>query len=227
MTLRLSAHLNTLYPSVPFRQRFGAAAADGFAGVEMWEAPPRPDWREIVAELKGHGLTLCSVNTRPGGGEAFGCLGDPDRVTWWRQDFLETLEFAREADALHINVLAGGRVSGHPFQRQMDCLVDNLDWALSIRGSTGPTLLLEPLNAVDRRSPLLRHTQDAVAVLERLGRPRGIGILFDAYHVGQEEDDVLESFAACAEDVKHVQVADFPGRGQPGSWGPPHCEPHG
>jgi hydroxypyruvate isomerase len=78
-------------------------------------------------------------------------------------------------------------------------------------------LLLEPLNAADRKSPLLHSVDRALGVIAELGNPSRLLLLFDAYHLFQEEDDVISALSRSAHRIGHVQVADYPGRAEPGS----------
>jgi hydroxypyruvate isomerase len=78
-------------------------------------------------------------------------------------------------------------------------------------------LLLEPLNAADRRSPLLRNTADVLSVMAELGDPPQLRLLFDVYHLFQEEDDLIKTLHLAAGTIGHVQLADYPGRAEPGT----------
>ncbi|MDT7573126.1 MAG: 2-dehydrotetronate isomerase [Actinomycetota bacterium] len=216
MVLELSASLPALYGGRPFAAACAAAAADGFTCVELWAPPERPDWPAALKALEVRGLSLTSVNAPAGAAAAFGIAAAPALADSWRAEVMDTLEFARLAGATAINVLAGGRIPGHTRDDQLACLRQNLTWLLDLLDDGDPMLLLEPLNAVDRSSPLLSHVDDAVAVLEQVGSDR-LRLLFDAYHAHQEEPDLLLAFERAWAHVGHVQVADFPGRAQPGT----------
>jgi len=214
----LSAHLDTLYASLPALQRYAAAADHGFQCVEIWSAPRPEEVDATVAALERHSLSLASVNAGCGSSpDSFGVLGDPDAVQWWRNDFVRTLEFARRCDAGAINLLIGGRQEGATRPEQLSCITRNLDWALSQVGSVGPVLLLEPLNGVDRCSPLVRDVSDALSVMSDLGDPAQLRLLFDAYHLFQEEPDLGEALQRASGVIGHIQIADYPGRGEPGT----------
>jgi hydroxypyruvate isomerase len=150
-------------------------------------------------------------------GSYFGRLGDPTHVGQWREDFLRTLEFATSAHARAINVLAGGRIRSLTRSAQLDCILDNLVWALDRIPDGGPTLLLEPLNGADRGSPLLRNILDVCTIRASLGDPANLLLLFDAYHLFHEEHDLVASLKESAPMIGHVQIADHPGRGEPGT----------
>jgi hydroxypyruvate isomerase len=214
----LSAHLDTLYATLPRERRYGAAARDGFRCIEIWAAPSLDDVDAVVAELRRYGLASASVNTHPGpGADDFGLLGDPASADRWREEFLGTLDFARRAGAEAINALVGGRRGAVTRAAQIQCVEANLEWALSRLSVDDPIVLVEPLNAADRRSPLVRDVESALAIVAALGCPTQLRLLFDAYHLFQEEDDLSAALRTAAESIGHVQIADYPGRGAPGS----------
>lgn len=214
----LSANLNTIYAGMDDLDRCVAAAGDGFHCVEMW-APPAPELCDVMIDrLRDLDLSVASVNTTAGPAAAdFGVAGDPRLVTMWRESFVQTLDFARRAEVEAINILVGGRRADTTRSAQWSCLEENLSWALRLLGENDPILLVEPLNSVDRRSPLLNKVDDALQLLEHLGSPPALRMLFDAYHMFQEEQDLLSALSRAAGSIGHVQLADFPGRAQPGS----------
>ena len=213
-----SANLNCLYADLDEQDRCRAAVRDGFRCVEMW-APPGPTAVDQMIDTLGYlNLSVASVNTSEGPGrDAFGVVGDPSLTDWWRENFGVTLDFARRAGVEAINVLVGGRRPNADRAAQRACLVDNVGWALRRRRYSDPVLLLEPLNGADRRSPLLQNVEDVLSVLGQLGDPPGLRMLFDAYHLFQEEDDLIDALRRAAAAIGHVQLADFPGRAEPGS----------
>lgn len=213
-----SAHLNSIYADLDESDRCLAAVRDGFQCVEMW-APPAAELAEaMIDRLHQLNLSVASVNTPAGPlPDDFGVVSDPSLTDWWRENFLATLEFARRAHAEAINVLVGGRRSHAGRSDQRGCLADNLEWALSRLGESDPILLLEPLNGADRRSPLLQNVDDVLSILAQLGSPPELRILFDAYHLFQEEEDLVRALHRAAGTIGHVQVADYPGRAEPGT----------
>lgn len=207
--LGLSAHLDTLYGGAAPEERLDLAARDGFGAVETWWVPDDP--AGFVRRLRDLDLVLVSVNTSAGDG--CGILSDPDAD--WRTDFARTLDFAREAGARHINALVGSRRPGLTRATQLSVARDNLAWALSQLEPDDPGLLVEPLNAADRPSPLVRCVPEAMDLLEGLD-PRA-GLLLDTYHASLEEPDVLLALVEATTRLRHVQIADTPTRGLPGS----------
>jgi hydroxypyruvate isomerase len=172
----------------------------------------------MIKTIEKLNLSLASVNTHRGPEpDDFGLVSEPAYAESWRDEFLSTLNFARRAHAGAINVLVGGRRKSAARSSQRRCLLDNLEWALSQLFPGDPVLLLEPLNAADRRSPLLQNAADALSIISQLGSPQELLLLFDAYHLFQEEDDLFETLHIAADTIGHVQLADYPGRAEPGT----------
>ena len=217
MAVEVSASIGALYPGLAPDAAITAAVADGFTAVEFWTIA-HADVEAVEQRVRAQGLTVSSVNAGTGEApDAFGLLGIPDAVDEWRKAFVAGLEVARRLRARAVNLLVGGRVPAATRAQQLDCVRRNLDWCLPRLGDDDPALLIEPLNAADRRSPVVRTVSDAVSILESAGRPSQLGILFDAYHLHQEEPDLHEAFDRARPFVRHVQVADHPGRREPGS----------
>ncbi|MCW2545475.1 MAG: putative hydroxypyruvate isomerase, partial [Frankiales bacterium] len=186
-------------------------------GVEFWSVPAT-DVESVVAAAGAHRLTVTSVNAGTGAGpDAFGLMGIPGAEDQWRREVVAGLEVARRLSSRAVNLLVGGRVASATRTEQLDCLLRNLDWCLNLVGEGDPLLLIEPLNSADRRSPLIRTVADAESVLDSVGRPAQAGLLFDAYHLHQEEADLHEAFDRARPLVRHIQIADHPGRGAPGT----------
>jgi hydroxypyruvate isomerase len=202
-----------MYDSLPFLARLEAAAGDGFTCVEFWVAPDPESASRVLTDL---GLGVSTINVDPGpNGDPAGLLSDPGEKAWWREQFLRTLEFGSTIRCPTINVLAGGRAD-IPREEQQKVMLENLEWALEAKPPE-VTLLLEPLNRAERPHYLLHTIGDAQVVRAALGEPSSLKVLFDAYHLYQEEGDVSTLFLANELRVGHVQVADVPGRGAPGT----------
>jgi hydroxypyruvate isomerase len=209
-----SANVSTLYGGVPFEERFATASADGFKCVEFWvveNASP------VVQIVEGLGLSVSQINVDPGpDADDAGLLSDPSATRWWRSRFDEALALATALRCPAINVLAGGSASGDP-RVENRTMLENLEWALSRVDAIPVTLLLEPLNRRERPHYLLHTIDEVVDARASLGDPESVKLLFDAYHVYQEHDDLIAAFVQHASIVGHVQLADFPGRCEPGA----------
>lgn len=212
--MRFTPNLAFLFGDVPFADRFAAALDAGFSGVEFpW--PPIPPG-EVRRAVVGAGVRVGQLNM-PAGDLSAGDRGypnDPARTDEWREDFGAALRLARDVDCPSINVLAGNALPGLSRDQQLGFLRHNLSWALKHRD--GRTLLLEILNPVDTPDYLLTDADVALALVERVADP-AVKLQFDTYHMATIGQDVVALFERLAPMVGHVQVADFPGRGAPGT----------
>jgi hydroxypyruvate isomerase len=212
--LALSANVSILYPGRPFAEAVEDAAARGFRAVEFWDVDDRD---EAVTSIRRASVQVAVVNV-PAGWRPDDCgrLGDPAAIDWWRDRFAATLLLAERLGRPAINVLAGRRGEA-PLDAQQRTVRENLRWALHHADRAGVTLLLEALNRTDRPGYLWPTPHEALAVIDDLGRPPRLRLLFDAYHVLAEGCDVVAEYRACSDLVGHVQVADAPGRHEPGT----------
>jgi len=209
-----SANVSALYGGTPFEERFATASADGFECVEFWVAE---DALRVVETVQGLALSVSQINVDPGpGANDAGHLSDPDATAWWRSKFDASLTLAVALGCPVINVLAGGSAAGDP-HRERRTMLENLQWALGRLEDNPVTLVLEPLNRDERPHYLLHTIDDVVDVRASLGDPANVKLLFDVYHVYQEHDDVVAAFVQHESIVGHVQLADFPGRCEPGA----------
>jgi hydroxypyruvate isomerase len=212
---RFAANVAWLFAEEPWLDRFGAAADAGFVRVEF----PWPDDPAATAHaVRTAGLGVAMLNM-PAGDLAAGERGwpnDPDRTAEWRDAFREALELAGDVGCPTVNVLAGNRVGGATQAAQLERLEENLRWALAAAADAGVMLVTELLNRRENPEYLLPTLDAAAALLERLG-PLGWRLQLDTHHLGLTVDDVPEAIRAAAGHIGHVQVADVPGRHEPGT----------
>lgn len=220
------ANLSILFPDLPLLERPGAAAAAGFTAVEMWwpfdDPVPSPrEVDELVAAVQAAGVQLVLLNLWLG-----------DRAAG-QHGLLSAAEaeprFLANVDAVaHIVARLGGTIVNSHVGNTPDG-VDRGEWlqwaaaglalAAPRIAAAGATLVVEALNPHDFPRYGLHTTADAVALADRASEAAGtrVGILFDAYHVQRSEGDLLAPLDSAGGWVAHVQIADVPGRGRPGS----------
>jgi hydroxypyruvate isomerase len=214
----LAVNVGFLFRELPYLERFRAARDAGFEAVEFaWPlAPPA----EVVSAVRAAGVRVVLLNVNAGDLEAGerGHANDPDARERWRNDFEEALRLAEVVDCPALNVLPGNRLDELALDVQLDCVRENLLWALPKARAAGRTLLLELLNPSDTPRYLLTKPADVVALLEEFDDP-SLRLQFDAYHFGRVlgADRVPGAFRELAPLVGHVQVADAPGRHEPGT----------
>lgn len=212
-----SAHLSTLFPDVAPERRPDAAAAVGFALAETWWPPAGgPDaW---VASMRAAGLGAACVNA-DGGDLAAGERGFCN-VPGRRDDVVAAaVAAARAVTALGgrcVNLLAGRARPGVARDADLGEARAAVRAAAEAVAPMGATLVIEHLNPVDVREPLLPTPRDAAVFVAAVGHPN-VRVLFDCYHAAAAGCDPLAELAAVLPVVGHVQYADHPGRGAPGT----------
>ncbi|MFF8960341.1 hydroxypyruvate isomerase family protein [Streptomyces sp. NPDC014894] len=216
--LRLDANLKWLFTEVPFEERFDAAAAAGFTGVEYADPYPYPAPR-LRRRLTDAGLHQVLINApmgEPGTPEQAGVACLPGHAPRFRADLERGLDYAAELGSDFLHVPGGIRPPGVDHDRAFAVFVANLAWAVERARGTGVRLVLEAQNTRDAPGFLLDTQARAAAVVEALG-PDGLGLLLDVYHLQVQEGDLVSTLRALLPVVGHIQVADPPDRTEPGS----------
>ena len=215
---RLAANLSFLFAELDFPDRFAAAAAAGFRGVEFLFPYEWPAER-LRRELRAHGLEMVLFNLPPGdwaAGER-GIASHPARRDEFREGLALGLEYARELGCRRLHCLAGLVMPGLDEAEQRACYVDNLRVAAKACAKTGITLLIEPINSrVDMPGYWLDTPDKAIECLNLTGA-ENLALQFDVYHAQVITGDAVTALRRCRERIGHVQVADCPGRNEPGS----------
>jgi hydroxypyruvate isomerase len=212
-----AANLSFLWQELPFLDRFGAASQAGFSRVEYMFPYEHPAG-DLRARLDAAGLEQVLFNL-PAGDWAAGDRGiasAPGRVEEFRVGVEVALVYADALDVEQLNCLAGVRIDGVSLAAQWATLVDNVRHAAQRLHTAGRRLLVEPVNTFDVPGFLVSTTDKALRLLDEVGEPNVL-LQFDAYHVQRMEGDPVGRLAGVLDRVGHVQVADHPGRHQPGT----------
>lgn len=211
---RFSANLGFLWAELPLLERIERAATAGFAAVELhW---PYDTPAEAVRQTcQEHGVTLLALNTALGDTAAgdFGLGAVPGREADFQAAIDQSLAYCQTSGATAVHAMAGV-VADVDQETARATFVDNLRLALDKAEQAGVTLLLEPINSRDKPGYFYSTLAEAAALIERIGSPR-LKLMFDVYHVGVEEGDVLTKLAAYADIIGHVQIAAVPSRAEP------------
>lgn len=220
---RLCANLSMMFNEVPFLDRFAAARAAGFEGVEFLFPYEHPA-AEIRARLDDAELVQVLFNAPPGdwaAGER-GTAGLPGRQAEFRDGIHRALDYAGALGGTMVHVMAGTPPAGLRPGVAQATYVANLAWAAEQAAPRGVLLVIEPINHRDMQGFLLNTTGQGAAVVEALGRER-VGLQFDVYHCQVTEGDVTRRMEALMPLIAHMQVADVPDRHEPGTgeigWG--------
>ena len=212
-----AANLSMLFTEMPFEQRFAAAAKVGFKAVEYlfpYDYPPE----RLAALLAENGLKQVLFNL-PAGDWAAGDRGiaaDPARVGEFRAGVDRAIIYARALGVKQLNCLAGIEREDVHHADQWLTLKENLRFAAERLAENGLTLLIEFINRRDMPGFFLHTLEQALAMQEQVERPNLL-IQYDVYHAQRAGGELAASLAQNLERIGHVQIADNPGRHQPGT----------
>ncbi|MEX2552601.1 MAG: 2-oxo-tetronate isomerase [Actinomycetota bacterium] len=214
---KFSANLSMLYQEHAFLDRFAAAATDGFRAVEYLSPYAEPK-EKVVEALQQHGLAQALFNVPSGdwaaGERGIACL--PTRVEEFRKGVLQALDYAVALGCDRVNVISGLVPQGVGSDVLEPVLVENLKWAAPRCANAGVRLLIEPINLRDIPHFFLSTTAHAERILDRVGHDN-LHIQYDFYHMQVMQGDLVPTFERLRERIGHVQIADNPGRGEPGT----------
>ena len=138
----------------------------------------------------------------------------PDYREWWRGRADEAFRLAERLDTRLVNVIAGNIDPRYSRQEMMDCLYENLAWAIPRAREAGTCLIIEPLNHFDSPRYLLEQTGEVVEVIEHFNSP-DLQLQLDLYHVQRSHGNVVQEIQKYFPHIRHIQVADSPDRHQP------------
>jgi hydroxypyruvate isomerase len=214
---KFAANLTFLFNEVVFLQRFEAAAKAGFKGVEYLFPYEYP--KEQIAELlQRNGLAQALFNLPAGdwGAGERGIACHPDRVGEFQEGVGKAIEYAKALGCGQVNCLAGIAPRRVSQQRLRETFVSNLRFAASELEKAGVRLLIEPINTRDIPGFYLCHAAQARAIIEDVGSGN-LGLQYDVYHMQIMEGDLAHTIEANKDIIRHVQIADNPGRHEPGT----------
>ncbi|MCU1643980.1 MAG: hydroxypyruvate isomerase [Nocardia sp.] len=224
-SLRYEVNCSILFTELPLLERPEAARRAGFDAVEFWWPFDRPvpsdkEADAFVAAVENAGVSLVGLNFAAGNMP----LGDRGLVSWpalsaeFRANIDATLDIGARLGCRMFNALYGNRIDGVSAERQDEVATENLGLAAWAAARIDGTVLLEPVSGPNRYP--LRTAADVLAVIDRVQTATGaanIALLADLYHLAVNGDDVDKVIAAHTARIAHVQIADSPGRHEPGS----------
>lgn len=214
---RFAANLGFLFTEHPFLDRFAAAGAAGFKAVEFAQPYIHPS-AEIASRLRDHGLEMILVNLPMGdrskGDFGIGCR--PGREAEFRASVAKGIEYAHALGIPRLNCISGTVAPGEDRATLRKTLISNLRYAAGEFKAAGLDLVVEPLNTTDNPGFFVSRSPECVAILEEVGADN-IGLQCDIYHTVMMGDDPAAILAQCWPWIRHIQFADAPGRGEPGS----------
>ncbi len=214
---RFAANLSMLFTEVDFLDRFAAAADAGFSGVE-YLFPYDFAAEEIKARLDANKLEQVLFNL-PAGDWAKGERGiacHPDRVEEFRAGVDKAIAYAKVLGNKQINCLAGIRPQGADCASVEKILVENLRYAADKLAGAGIRLVMEAINTRDIPGFYLNNTRQALEIRDKVGSTN-LYLQYDIYHMQIMEGDLARTVESNLAAINHVQLADNPGRNEPGT----------
>ena len=214
---KLAANLTMLFNEHPFLDRFEAAAKAGFRGVEFL-SPYAFHIDQIADRLNLYQLELVLHNVPSGDWDAGerGIACHPERVSEFREGVDEAILYARALGVKQVNCLAGIVPNGVHREAAHDTMVSNLTFAAGKLKEAGIRLLIEPVNTFDIPGFFLSRTAQALALIGDTGSDN-IFLQYDIYHMQRMEGELLKTIEANLPSIGHIQLADNPGRFEPGT----------
>jgi len=214
---RFCANLSFFWSELDFMDRFAAAAKAGFSGVE-YLFPYDHDKNKIAETLKKHGLEQVLHNLPAGnwaeGERGIGC--HPGRAKEFQDGVAKAIEYATALGCRQVNCLAGIRPRNVDAGDAREVFIKNLQYAAPRLKDAGIKLLIEPINTRDIPGFFLNYTKQALDIIQAVGSDN-LFIQYDIYHMQIMEGDLARTIEANLKLIPHMQLADNPGRNEPGT----------
>jgi hydroxypyruvate isomerase len=214
---RFAANISLMFTEVPFLDRFARARAAGFQAVEFLFPYDYPA-AELATRLKDNGLQQVLFNGPPGDWNAGerGMAALPGRQAEFREAIKRALDYTAALACPRLHVMAGLAPAGVPRDTLLSIYAANLAWAAEECAKVGVKPIIEPINHRDIPGYFLNTTDEGAAIIEAIG-PERLGLQFDLYHCQITEGDLVKRVEKHLPLIAHMQVADNPGRNEPGT----------
>jgi hydroxypyruvate isomerase len=216
--MRFSANVSILFKEVPLLERFGRAAAAGFSVVEFWWPGHETELEAVERAVGDAGLDVALFNFDAGDMAAGdrGLVSDPERQHLFRENVPMALDLARALGCERMNVLVGHEIPGLDREVQLALARENLRFAAEKAEVADITVMVEAVNTFENGPYLLYTTEQAVEFVEHVER-ENVWIQHDFYHMQRMEGNLVANLREHFDQIGHVQIADSPGRGEPGT----------
>jgi hydroxypyruvate isomerase len=214
---KFAANLSMLFTELPLLDRFAAAANAGFEAVEI-QFPYEADKQRLADALRANGLTLVLHNLPAGNwnqGER-GIACHPDRTGEFRDGVELAVQYAKALGCPRLNCLAGILPPGVSPAHGRATLVENLRHAAARLAAEGIGLLIEPINSRDVPGFFVDRSRIALDIIAETGCDT-LALQYDIYHAQVMEGDLARTIETAIDRIGHIQLADNPGRHEPGT----------
>lgn len=211
--IRFSANLDWLFKEQPYKDRFAAASAAGFSGVECLN-PYALEARDIRRMLERYGLKLALLNTPPSVDGLLGIGATPGRSKDFIDGLKRAIDMAASLDCPLVHAVAGVLDGDTDRGDARKIFIDNLRAGLELAEGAGIKLTIEPINPFDVAGYFLNTTREAADIIAEIGSER-LRLQLDFYHRQIVEGGLSQAWEEYGDLVAHVQIAGVPGRFEP------------
>jgi hydroxypyruvate isomerase len=214
---KLNANLTMMFNEFDFLDRFKQARQQGFQGVEIL-FPYEYSLEKIKTELLNNKLELVLFNMPPGdfkaGDRGLACI--PTRVSEFRDSVQAAISYAVSLNCKKLHCMAGLKPSADTDTIIEETFIENIRFAADACRAHNINVLIEPINNRDMPGYFLNYSRQATRLIEAIDRPN-VGLQYDIYHMQIMEGDLAPSIESLLPQIKHMQLADTPGRHEPGT----------
>jgi hydroxypyruvate isomerase len=215
--LNFTANLSLLFTELPLIDRFKAAKQAGFNAVEI-QFPYDLSTAAIKDKLDDHELKLVVFNVEAAdllqGGEGLACV--PEKKDQFKRAIFQTLNYAEQIKPEAINVLPGRCLDNNRLEHYLETFKENLHFAVEALSPLGIKTVFEAVNTYDMPSFIIHSETQMLNMLTQLNQPK-LFMQYDIYHMKMMGEKPEAFIAKYADKIGHIQFADCPGRGQPGT----------
>lgn len=208
-----AANIDWLFTEHSFQDRFAAASAAGFSGVEC-SSPYQMAAVDIKKRLRRYGLKLVVIDTPPTSGDVTGAGAVPGRSDEFLDGIKRAVDYAAELSCPLVHAMAGVVAGDITHDAAHAVFVENLSRAAEIAAAAEIILTLEPINPFDIAGYFLNRTGDAVAIINQIDSPN-LRLQLDFYHRQMLEGSLTEAWENHSDLIAHIQIAGLPGRHEP------------
>lgn len=215
--MKLSINLSTIFTEVPFLERFQKAKEFGFHYVEC-QFPYEEEPEKLLEALQRNELSLELMNLPPGDWENGdrGLAVDPNRVEEFRASLEKGLTYATALGVNKIHCMAGLTPQNLEREHAHKTYIENIRYAGEELAKFGKMLLIEPINPFDMPRYFLSSLHEAAGILKEIDLPN-VKLQYDFYHMQRIHGNLIANFHKFFDRIGHVQLADVPGRHEPGT----------
>jgi hydroxypyruvate isomerase len=215
--LRFDLNVSILFREYPFLERFDHAARNGFGAVEFWW-PAGEDPATVGRRVRDAGLEVVLINLDAGDMAAGdrGLLNDPSRRERLRENVPVAIELAQQLGCRRLNALAGHWRPDQDREAQLAYVRETVAWIAAQAEAAGITVMIEAVNRLENGPYLFTNTRDTLGFISSVGAAN-VEYQYDIYHMQRMEGNIASTLRERIDRIGHIQVADSPGRNQPGT----------